>query len=605
MCGIFGYYLNDSNSEKNHNFIKKFKTELYQRGPDSFKYNIFNQFVIGISRLSIVDISNQTQPWELNNHITLVFNGEIYNYKYLRSFLKKKGIKLKSFSEVEVLAQLYYLYSDGFVDLIDGMYAIALFDQRDKSFSLFRDPYGIKPLYWTMQNGNFAFSSNLNSLMNCFGSLNLDLNALQEYLFHGYCSSSACIASNINKLGPSSFLKFKNNKVYTSIYESFTQKKNAANFEYSPESIDHLIANTVSEQIAEEVPMGIMLSGGIDSSLLAKHLSLNKNCPSNIKTYSVQYLDKNNSKDSLYAKKLSEELKFNHETITISSKELPYCLEKASNNLDEPISDTGIIGTNIICEKSRIDGVKVLLSGTGADELFAGYFRHFSMGFYNSKYFSELYYPIRYPISKLASIFNPSLSARISNPLANYFLSVSGMSADILNNIIINPITRWPFFSKYQKNYPINYSLFLDQKFYLPDSLLAYTDKISMANSIEIRVPYLSKSLSPLLFSYLNNKEKSRITKPLLRKVSEKYFKKEFYKRYKEGFDASVYSWPNHLILNLLNYILDYKVKLFEIGIDLKPLTTKKSNLSISYNRNLIFSLYILTKWLVRNGFFK
>ena len=246
-----------------------------------------------------------------------------------------------------------------------------------------------------------------------------------------------------------------------------------------------------------------------------------------------------------------------------------------------------------------------MISGTGADELFGGYMRHFTSGIFTSKYLSEIPYPIRQPISKFFSIFNCSFSKRISDPLLNYFLSVSGMPSDLLFKIIKDPIRGLPFFSKYQRGFSRNYSLYFDQKFYLPDSLLAYTDKVSMSNSVEIRVPYLCKSLAPILFLYLDKTFKSKFSKPLLRKISLKYFNKEFFNRSKEGFDASVYSWPDEIIAYLLDYIYDYSSQLNLIGIDIKPLINSKENFVRGYNRNMIFSLYILTRWLVNKNFIK
>ena len=606
MCGIFGFYLKKPDKLRSQEYINRFKSDLYNRGPDSFNYNSKDNSVIGISRLSIVDIYNETQPFFIKEiNISVVFNGEIYNYKILRKLLISKGIEIKGNSEIEVIANLYKLYSEKFIDFIDGMFAIAILDHSKQSFILYRDPYGIKPIYWTLNEGDFAFSSDLSPLVTCFKKFELNSNAIHEYLFHGYCSSNTCIASNINKIPPSSFLKFEKNRVFTGKYHSFTKKKYTEDFDFSLNHIDSLLRKAVSAQITEEVPMGLMLSGGIDSSLLAQYLSLDKKLPRGVKAYSVRFLDKKMSNDYSYAENLASRLNLNHETINITSSQSLAFLEKAADNLDEPISDTGIIGTNIICQKSKADGVKVLISGTGADELFAGYIRHFRSGIFTAKFLSEMPYPIRLPFSKLFSIFNRSFSERISNPLSNYFLSVSGMPPDLLFKIINEPIRRLPFFSKYERGFSENYSLYFDQKYYLPDSLLAYTDKISMANSVEIRVPYLSKSLSPILFSYLDKSLKSKYSKPLLRKISSKYFNQDFFNRSKEGFDASVYNWPNKMLIYLLDYISDYGSQLNHIGIDIGPLKDSKDKFERGQNKNLIFSLFILTKWLVNKNFIK
>ncbi len=605
MCGIFGFILKDNYHDDKEIFINKFKSSLYLRGPDSFKYKSINETVIGISRLSIVDITHETQPFFLENHeITAVFNGEIYNYKNLRKLLLSKGIKLKTSSEIEVITNLYGIYKEKFVDYLEGMFAIAIYEHKKSCFKLFRDPYGIKPLYWTFQNGSFAFSSNLTSLINCFGNSDLDINAIQEYLFHGYCSSNSCIALNFNKLPPSCCLQFYDNIVLIKKYKSFIDKEYKSNFDFSTSNIESLLKDSVSEQISNEVPMGIMLSGGVDSSLIAKYLSSDNLRPSNIKSYSVRFLDKLNSQDYSYAEELAHTLNLNHSTININSEDSILQLEKASINLDEPIADTGIIGTNIICEKAKSDGVKVLLSGTGADELFAGYFRHFYPQNFSSQFFSELPKIIRTPISKLISILKPSVGKRLYDPLTNYFLSTSAMPIDLLELIIKEPIRRKPFFSKYEKFMPENFSLYLDQKYYLPDSLLAYTDKISMSNSIEVRVPYLSKSLSPNLFKYLKQRARLIHTKPLIRGISKIYFQDEFFKRKKEGFDASIHHWPSSTIKKLLHYISDYSDKFLEIGLDIRPLQNEQIFCSTGYYKNLIFSLYILNKWLVNQKIF-
>ena len=150
MCGIFGFYLQNPDELRSQEFIDRFRSDLFNRGPDSFNFDSSVNCVIGISRLSIVDIYNETQPFFIKEiNISVVFNGEIYNYKSLRKLLISKGVTLKSNSEVEVIANLYKLYSEKFVDFLDGMYAIAILDHFKESFILYRDPYGIKPLYWT------------------------------------------------------------------------------------------------------------------------------------------------------------------------------------------------------------------------------------------------------------------------------------------------------------------------------------------------------------------------------------------------------------------------------------------------------------------------
>ena len=148
MCGIFGFYLKNSDELRSQEYINRFKLDLFNRGPDSFNYNSKKNCVIGISRLSIVDIHNETQPFSIKEiNITVVFNGEIYNYKNLRKLLLSKGVKLKGNSEIEVIANLYKLYSEKFVDFLDGMFAIAILDHRKQRFVLYRDTYGIKTIY--------------------------------------------------------------------------------------------------------------------------------------------------------------------------------------------------------------------------------------------------------------------------------------------------------------------------------------------------------------------------------------------------------------------------------------------------------------------------
>tara|TARA_B100000700_G_scaffold330311_1_gene455873 strand:- start:4855 stop:6675 length:1821 start_codon:yes stop_codon:yes gene_type:complete len=604
MCGIFGFSLHSSSKNSCEQLINQFRKSLYYRGPDSFNYFSNLNCYIGISRLSIVDINNESQPFFLKEeNITVVFNGEIYNYKSLRKKLIKKGINIIGFSEVEVIANLYLLYAERFVNHLDGMFSIAIFKHDCSSFLLFRDPYGIKPLYWTYEKGDFAFSSNLTSLIKTFSNSSCNINAVQEYLFHGYCSSNANIISDIHKLPPSSFLSFSNNLIKINSYQSFLDLKNIEDpSRLDIDHLDYLLQESVSEQIADEVPMGIMLSGGLDSSLLAYYLSVNKRFLPKTKSYSIRFADKESSIDFIYAKKLANNLSLDHQIINLNSEDSIASLQKAADNLDEPISDTGIIGTNAICEQASKDGLKVLLSGTGADELFAGYFRHYKSSFFTSNSLSRLHPGFRAVTSLFGSFLSgPSLGMRLSDPLSNYFLSVSGMPGDLVTLLLDNPVRRKPYFSKYLKNLPTNYSLFLDQRYYLPDSLLAYTDKISMAHSLEVRVPYLCKSLSPLLFLYINNIPKLDKTKPILRKLASRYFSSDFINRPKEGFDASVYSWPDSMISYLLEYIFDYSNELQNLGIDITRLHQYRYQNSNASLRNLVFSLYILTRWKVNH----
>jgi asparagine synthase (glutamine-hydrolysing) len=377
MCGICGFLINDQQPNFDWSVVLRQMTDiLAHRGPDS-KGHLLNgsdNFILGLGhrRLSIIDLSSKgDQPIKNEDEsVVVVLNGEIYNYRELTNDLKSNGHTFKSNSDTEVIVHLYEEFQEGFLDKLNGMFAIALFDKNRDTILLARDRLGIKPLFYAINGENLYFASEIKSLLSVEEiSREIDHKALDTYITFGYIPGNRTIFKDIRKLPAASFLIYKNKKAKISSYWSlkYLPKITYTETEIS-EHLVYLFEKAVKRHLISDVPVGAFLSGGLDSSIIVALMSRVTNY--RINTISLGFSA--GGKDELkYSAAVADRYQTNHQEFTVEP-EMTHILPELIWHLDEPFFDNSIIPTYYISKLAR-NKVKVVLSGDGGDEMFGGY----------------------------------------------------------------------------------------------------------------------------------------------------------------------------------------------------------------------------------------
>ena len=590
MCGISGFYLlnNYSTPKESLKILENMTNTLRHRGPDASGYwsSEKDNIYLGHRRLSIIDLSKSAnQPMSSSNErYIIVFNGEIYNFKKLKDEIKKlSNVKFKTKCDTEVILELIVHF--GFrktLDKITGMFSLAVWDKKEKNLFLAIDPLGKKPLYWGVDGKSLVFASEIKSILK-FKNFKKILNhqSLSEFLKFSYIKAPNTIFKGINKLEPGTYLIFsKELKVKKFRYWSpknflYSSKDFIINENTVVEELHEILNTSVSERLTADVPVGVLLSGGIDSSLVT---SLAKNNKNDIKTYSVGFENKLFD-ESHYAKKISNHIKTNHKSFLLETENVDKIIEQLPEIYDEPFGDSSQIPTFLICNQVRKD-VTVALSGDGGDEIFGGYSRYlwakdFSIvnklfGSNFLKFISSVinYFPnnlfdclslvlpknIRpshfgHRLKKIAKILNSKDEIEIYSKLIS-----SNRLLDLLKE---NNFNKKVSFKKEYEAYSFMENMQLhDIENYLVGDILVKVDRASMSNSLEIRSPFLDRRV--IEYSLKNcrpfHKIKNKQGKHILRRILKEYLPEKLFNRPKMGFGIPIDILLNQLLKEKLRY---------------------------------------------------
>ena len=365
MCGIAGF-CGDGTKEQ----LESATDALAHRGPDDSGYLLQRHVGFGHRRLSIIDISSRGhQPMMLlDKSAAIIFNGEIYNYRELRDSLRTKGRVFVSDSDTEVLLYLYAEHGEEFLRDAIGMFALALYDFKEEKLILARDRMGEKPLYWSNQGGTFWFASEVKSLFAVGIRRDIDRNALQQYLAFDYVPTPQSMIFGVNKLEPGTLLIFRENEI--SKKKFWNPPEDASDFSESDalKRLDTLLTDSVKRQLVSDVPLGVFLSGGLDSSTIAYYaMSAGKE----IDTFSIGF-DEASFDESAYARTVAKHLGTNHHEEIMRSADALDLFSEIPDVFSEPVADASVIPTLFLSRFAR-KSVTVALGGDGGDELFAGY----------------------------------------------------------------------------------------------------------------------------------------------------------------------------------------------------------------------------------------
>lgn len=556
------------------------------RGPDDSGEYVDKDAGIGLAhvRLSILDLSQEGhQPMILGDgNLTLVFNGEIYNYRELRRELEIQGVKFRGNSDTEVLLQLYFSLGDAMLKKLNGIFAFAIWDKRSHSLFLARDGLGVKPLYYAESSKGFVFASEIKALLCLAPEIrDLDVQSIHRYLSFLWCPGEGTPLRSVRKLGPGSAMIISDSRISKqwSWYQSPTLE-NTGFITSVPEmtvGIADKLRQAVRRQLVADVPVGAFLSGGLDSSAI---VNFAREQVPDIGCFTIEtsgLADEGIPDDLPYAREVAKHLNVSLDVVQIDANKMADDLERMIVQLDEPLADPAPLNVLYISQLAREQGIKVLLSGVGGDDIFSGYRRHVAVNY--EHYWNWLPKSARQTLDKmthrtdqrvpffrrLAKLFDGSGMDGDAR-LVNYFVwareSVLSdlYSAEFREQLGLSEATApmLEYLQTFAKSgHPLERMLALEQRFFLTDHNLNYTDKMSMAAGVETRVPFLD----PDLMSYAakipsNLKQYGRTSKWILKKAMEPYLPKEVIYRPKSGFGAPLRRWMRHELRPLLNDVL-------------------------------------------------
>ena len=597
MCGFVGFVDKSKNKKK---IIKDMADIIIHRGPDSDGYYVGDNCALGFRRLSIIDLNGGSQPiYNEHEDMVIIFNGEIYNYQEIRDDLIKKGYNFKTKTDTEVILHGYEEYKEDILNKLRGMFAFVIYDIKNDILFGARDFYGIKPLYYYKKDKEFMFGSEIKSFLGhpkFKKELNRDM--LKQYLTFQYSVSEDTFFKNVYKLRPGHYFKYSNGKLdIKKYYEINLTSDNSKSLEEWKDIIRDEVNESVKYHKVSDVEVGSFLSSGVDSSIIATLSDVDK-------TFTVGYDNKKYSEID-YAKELSEKIGVKNISKKISKEEYFDNFSMIQYYMDEPLADPSAVALYFVANTAS-KHVKVALSGEGADEIFGGY------NIYHEPYSVSWYNKIPYPIRRFIGI--------IAYPLRNYtgfnFLVRRSKKLEdryVGNAFIFDPndsdkilsykdkrtfkeLTK-PYYEK-AKNYDdVAKMQYIDFNFWLIGDILLKADKMSMANSLEVRVPFLDKKLiSSVIGMPSEYKIVGNETKYAFREVCKETLDKKWASKKKLGFPVPLREWiKEEDIYNMIYKSFSESKEFFKVDKIIKLLDDHKNGKRD--NSRKIWTIYSFLVW--------
>lgn len=567
MCGIAGFVDTDRGTartaDERAQIIERMCHVIRHRGPDDLGVMLKHHAALGMRRLSIIDLSGGHQPISNEDHtVTIVFNGEIYNYRELQKTLQSRGHHFLTNSDTETIVHAYEEFGASCVDQLRGMFAFAIWDERKQSLFIARDRVGKKPLYYSVtRTGTLVFGSELKSLLE-HPEVERTINprSLDAYFSLGYVPDPISIFENVEKLPPGHHLTFNNGRLTVERYWDFSYdaKTNGHSVTDYLEELRALLDEAVKLRLVSDVPLGAFLSGGIDSSTVVGLMAGHMNQP--VKTFSIGFNE--DSYDELkYARMTAKKFGTDHHEFLVTP-DICEVVDQLAWHFDEPFADSSAIPTYVVSRLAR-EHVKVVLTGDGGDELFAGY----------SRYVTERQ---RSKFDRVPRLVKENLMDPLSRGLPH-----GAWGRNYLHNVSLDPINRYldnvsvftglnkvelytadfsdqlrnsshlgAYFQELSRNVktdaPLDSLLYIDSKTYLPGDILTKVDRMSMAVSLEARVPLLDHKLIEFVTRIpASMKLAGTQTKHLFKKAIADLVPAEILNRPKQGFGVPIQHWIN------------------------------------------------------------
>ena len=564
MCGICGKLMFDSQAPVAPALVKAMADTMSHRGPDDDGYYVSGQVGLGFRRLSIIDLSGGHQP--LSNEdgtVWIVFNGEIYNYLELRDYLLGRGHVFKTQSDTEVIVHLYEELGEICVERLRGMFAFAIWDDRRKSMFIARDRVGIKPLYYSMSVSSFVFASEIKAIL-ADPAVRAEVRPaiIDRFLTFDYLPGEETLLRNIYKLLPGFSMTIRNGKSQKRQYWDLHFRPSSISMRQAESQLVDILEESVRLHMISDVPVGFLLSGGVDSTAMLGFAVGKTDHPLN--SFTIGFSDPDTPDERPYARLAAKHYGSTHHEISIGPREFADFLPQYVWHMEEPVCEPPAVALYYVSKLAR-DFVKVLISGEGGDEAFAGYQNYRSLLWLER--LKNLPQPLRAlastTISALASLsgsrtlakyvplFETKLQdfyfSRTSDPFRFFTRHADQFYTREFAQIIDKKYSLRPA-TKHLRNGdrdgPLGTMLYVDTKTWLPDDLLIKADKMTMANSIELRVPLLDHKVLEFAASLPPNfKVRGFTTKYIAKKTLSGRVPAPILKRKKAGFPVPYATW--------------------------------------------------------------
>lgn len=616
MCGICGIWRFDNDLVTSRT-LKTMNDTMLSRGPDDEGYYVSGNFGMAMRRLSVIDLHTGNQPMSNRQKtVTVVMNGEIYNYIELRLQLEKLGYLFKTNSDTEVLVHLYEEYGTDSVQFLNGMFSFALWDVMKQKLWLVRDRIGIKPLVYFNNRKLFAFASSVDALLKLPDIRNeVDEDSLLLFLSLAYVPTPRTIWKGVKKMKPAHWMMIGEKNIRTECYWSV--ENGAVGSLSEQDLIDEnrrILDSSIQLHSRSDVPVGTFLSGGLDSSAVTALFS--RGSEKEVHTFSIDFEGKIPS-ESRYARQVSDYCSTAHHSYVLKPDAAITELNELLPNLDEPMADSAIIPSYVLSKKAREHGIKVVLCGAGGDELYGGYARHYHRP---RDYFVGALplMPVRF-WQRLGSI-HPLLmhyGCLTWDRGVAFGIGTSGVNLGDLSSILSTPdtllrilaITKEQLLGITHSKNKMEFQhsrMMADLDNYLLDNVLSLTDKSSMASSIEVRVPLLDHRLVEIAFAAASQNIGSsnfRDSKTVLKSAVADVVPRAILERKKVGFNAPLSTWITRRNLGIQDRIMNPRTSVVQSYFDRQKLTNLwSSNRQRRRSSETLFMIYILDLWLEAKG---
>jgi asparagine synthase (glutamine-hydrolysing) len=554
LCGITGIWSKKSETKQDFSSIHLATDALKHRGPDATGIKAYTNCALGHTRLAILDCdARSNQPFlSADERYSLVFNGEIYNYEFLKAKLQKRGVQFQTTSDTEVLLHQLIHYGKAGLDDLNGFYALAFYDQEENTLILARDPVGIKPLLVSEAESRVCFASEMKAMLPLVRDRSLNLKGLNQYFSLTYSAAPETVLKGIEALLPGEIRVYQERQQQSFMMRKPQPKKRVDNYEDACGQLKSLLSESVELRLIADVPVGTFLSGGLDSSIISALAKRNK---PDLETFSVGF-DHPYFNEQKYADEVARHINSHHNTILIDKVSFQENFDRFLKSLDQPFADSSAFAMFLLAEKTR-EKVSVALSGDGADELFGGYRKHMA-----AAHIRELGFGKKMALKSLKMALKPLPSSRsgkwgdlkrkmnrfeqglnLAHPERHWFWCQ--FINDSARKMLLKPELYQSIKSPviWSEN-DLNAELLADQSLVLPNDMLKKVDAMSMAHSLEVRTPFLDQSLVafanqlPASFK-LNHKEGKRILKDTFKDL----IPETILQRKKKGFEVPLEFW--------------------------------------------------------------
>lgn len=603
MCGFVGF-IGGGELQNNKTVLENMTNTIVHRGPDDVDYYMDGSISLGFRRLSIIDLEGGRQPI-LNEDETkaLIFNGEIYNYQDLRQDLIEKGHIFRTKTDSEVLLHGYEEYGTDLLIKLRGMFSFVIWDKVKGELFGARDFFGIKPLYYTEMDGAFIFGSEIKSFLP-YPNFKKELNerALESYLSFQYSPGNETFFKNVYKHPPAHYFIYKDGKMTTERYwiPEFAAEEDK-DLKYWTDEIEKTFDDSIAAHKISDVEVGSFLSSGVDSSYVA--------CSAHVdKTYSVGFDNGSQYNETSYAKELSELIPVKNKSKVISAEEFWDTFPKIQYHMDEPLADPSAVALYFVCNIASQD-LKVALSGEGADEIFGGY------NIYREPLempgYDKIPFPIRRLIGKIAGLFPAkrglNFLVRRGKRLEERFIGNAYMFTEKERKKLLNistdapapEVLTKPYYEMMKDKDPVTKMQFIDLNMWMVGDILLKADKMSMANSLEVRVPFLDKEVMkiggrlPLKYRVNSENTKFAMRQAAARRMPEKWSTKK-----KLGFPVPTRVWlkdDEHYAIVKERFQSEAAKKFFNTELLIKLLDAHKAGKAD--NSRKVWTVYTFLTW--------